>query len=107
MDTKDHWEQVYSKGATDALSWFQLHAAQSMTLIEACGLPKDAAVVDIGGGDSMLVDDLLAHGHRGVSVLDLSAAALASARQRLGAMADCRHMDRGRHHERDVAIPGL
>jgi len=88
MNTKDHWEQVYSRTAPGALSWFQWHASQSMRLIEACGLPRDAAVVDIGGGDSRLVDDLLAHGYGRVSVLDLSAAALASARRRLGPMAE-------------------
>jgi len=87
MDTKHHWEQVYSRTAPDALSWFQMHAAQSMRLIEACGLPRDAALIDIGGGDSMLVDDLLAQGHGRINVLDLSAAALASARRRLGARA--------------------
>jgi SAM-dependent methyltransferase len=87
MDTKDHWEQVYSKTDADALSWFQLHAEQSLRLISDTGLPGTASIIDIGGGASMLVDDLLAHGYSHLSVLDLSAAAMSSARQRLGPLA--------------------
>ena len=87
MDTKAHWEQVYSKTDPDALSWFQLHADQSLRLIRDTRLPCSASIIDIGGGASMLVDDLLAHGYSDLSVLDLSAAAMASARQRLGPLA--------------------
>ncbi len=87
MHNKDHWEQVYAKTPVDTVSWFQPHAEQSVGLIRDTGLPRSAALIDIGGGASMLVDDLLAQGYQDLSVLDLSGAALAAARQRLGAEA--------------------
>ncbi len=84
MQTKDHWEKVYTTKPVAGVSWYQEHAAQSMALIRATGAPKSAAIIDVGGGASTLVDDLLAEGYGSVSVLDLSAAALAAARARLG-----------------------
>ena len=84
MQAKDHWEKVYSSKATNAVSWFQLHAEYSIGLIKATGLGCDASIIDVGGGASTLVDDLLANGFTNVAVLDLSAAALAEARKRLG-----------------------
>lgn len=87
MHSKDHWEKVYSTKATDAVSWFQPHAGYSLSLINAAGVGRDAAVIDVGGGASILVDDLLANGFTNVTVLDLSAAALAAARKRLGTCA--------------------
>ncbi len=87
MDTKQHWEQVYRHSDPDALSWSQPGADFSLRLIRETGLPGTASIIDIGGGASRLVDDLLSHGYSTLSVLDLSAAALASARQRLGPMA--------------------
>ena len=87
MQSKDHWEKVYSTKATDAVSWFQPHADFSVGLIKATGVCRDASIIDVGGGASTLVDDLLANGYTNLSVLDLSAAALAAARNRLGAKA--------------------
>jgi SAM-dependent methyltransferase len=87
MQSKDHWEKVYSTKATDAVSWFQPHADFSVGLIKATGVGRDASIIDVGGGASTLVDDLLANGYTNLSVLDLSAAALAAARNRLGAKA--------------------
>ncbi|MGA7594883.1 MAG: class I SAM-dependent methyltransferase [Gallionella sp.] len=87
MQSKDHWEKVYTTRATDAVSWFQPHADLSAGLIKATGVGLDAAIIDVGGGASKLVDDLLALGYRNLTVLDLSAAALAAARHRLGARA--------------------
>ncbi|MCX7206149.1 MAG: class I SAM-dependent methyltransferase [Proteobacteria bacterium] len=84
MQTKSHWEQVYSSKATDAVSWFQEHAEHSLKLIQNTGLPVSAAIIDIGGGASTLVDDLLDYGYRNLTVLDLSAAAMAAAAKRLG-----------------------
>lgn len=91
MHSKDHWEKVYSSKATDAVSWFQPHAGYSLELIKATGLGRDASIIDVGGGASTLVDDLLANGYTDVSVLDLSAAALAAARNRLGSRASDVH----------------
>jgi SAM-dependent methyltransferase len=84
MQSKDHWEKVYTTKATDTVSWFQPHADFSVGLIKATGVSRDASIIDVGGGASTLVDDLLANGYSNLSVLDLSAAALAAARKRLG-----------------------
>ena len=87
MQSKDHWEKIYSTKAANAVSWFQPHADFSVGLIKATGVSRDASIIDVGGGASTLVDDLLANGYTNLSVLDLSAAALAAARNRLGAKA--------------------
>lgn len=84
MPSKEHWERVYSTNAPTAVSWYQEHAALSFRLIEQAGVPKTAAIIDVGGGASTLVDDLLRAGYRHLSVLDLSGAALQAARARLG-----------------------
>lgn len=84
MQPKQHWEQVYTSKSTDAVSWFQPHAALSLDLIRATGLGKDAGIIDVGGGASTLVDDLLANGYNDLTVLDLSIHALEAARRRLG-----------------------
>lgn len=88
METKQHWEQVYVTKATDAVSWFQPRAETSQRLIHATGVPPTGAIIDVGGGASTLVDGLLAAGYTNLTVLDLSAAALAAARTRLGAAGD-------------------
>lgn len=87
MQQKDHWEHVYETKPTTGVSWFQDHAAQSLRLIAAAGLPRTASIIDVGGGASTLVDDLLAQGYASLSVLDISAKALAAAQARLGANA--------------------
>lgn len=84
MQSKDHWEKVYSAKAPDGVSWFQEHADMSIRLIQATGLPRDAAIIDVGGGAATLVDDLLDDGYNNLTVLDLSDAALAESRRRLG-----------------------
>jgi SAM-dependent methyltransferase len=85
MQPKPHWEQVYATQAAESVSWFQEHAEQSLRLIRATGVPATASIIDVGGGASTLVDDLLRHGYQALTVLDLSCAALAAARRRLGA----------------------
>lgn len=95
MNRKQHWEQVYATKASDSVSWFQEHAEHSLRIIRHTGLGKDAAIIDVGGGTSTLVDDLLAEGYADLTVLDLSAAALAVARQRLGKLADSAHWIEG------------
>lgn len=81
---KDHWEGIYDRKAPDSVSWFQPHAACSLELITRTGIAHDAPVIDVGGGASTLVDDMLAQGFRDLTVLDLSAAALRAAQARLG-----------------------
>jgi len=87
MQPKDHWEKVYSTKATNAVSWFQPHADVSFDLINAIGIGCDASIIDVGGGASVLVDDLLDNGFTDLTVLDLSAAALAAAQRRLDSRA--------------------
>lgn len=84
MPNKDHWDNVYTTKATDSVSWFQEHAQTSLELIHASGINTGAAIIDIGGGASTLVDDLLLAGFTQLSVLDLSSAALEKAKIRLG-----------------------
>lgn len=84
MKPKRHWEHIYATRPTDRVSWFQEHADQSVHLIEATGAPSDAAIIDVGGGASIFVDDLLSRAYTNLTVLDISAAALEAARQRLG-----------------------
>ena len=84
MEPKSHWENVYATKAATAVSWFQAHADLSLRLIAETGASTDASIIDVGGGASTLVDDLLARGYTSLCVLDLSAAALNAARARLG-----------------------
>jgi ubiquinone/menaquinone biosynthesis C-methylase UbiE len=95
MDRKQHWEQVYSTKASDSVSWFQEHAELSLRLIHNTGLGKDAAIIDVGGGASRLVDDLVDEGYTDLTVLDLSSTAITVARQRLGKRADAVHWIEG------------
>ena len=88
MDASEHWDHVYTHKRSDAVSWYQPHAERSLQLIEQAGIAQGAAIIDIGGGTSTLVDDLLARGFANLTVLDLSHAALQTARERLGPHAD-------------------
>jgi len=83
MQTKEHWEKVYTTKAVDEVSWFQAHAGLSLKLIRDAGVALTASVIDVGGGASTLVDDLIAEGFENNTVLDLSAAALSRAQARL------------------------
>jgi len=79
-DKQQHWETVYRTKAPDAVSWYRPHLDTSLALIERAAPDRNTAVLDVGGGASTLVDDLLARGYRDLSVLDISAAALNVAR---------------------------
>lgn len=83
VDRKSHWEAIYQHKLPTEVSWYQAEPQLSLELIEHA-VGKDAAILDVGGGASRLVDCLLAAGYRDLSVLDLSSAALAYAGQRLG-----------------------
>jgi SAM-dependent methyltransferase len=88
MERKQHWEQVYETKAPDAVSWYVPHLGASLRYIKDTGLdPQKAHIIDVGGGESTLVDDLLAAGYRNVSVLDISEKALEVAAERLGSHA--------------------
>ena len=84
MDRKKHWEQVYSTKSTEKLGWYKPHLQTSLTWIKELNLAADAPIIDVGGGASTLVDDLLDAGYRSITVLDISEKALSSVRARLG-----------------------
>jgi SAM-dependent methyltransferase len=81
---KSHWQTVYTTKGENEVSWFQDNPALSLELIDLVRPAHDAAIVDIGGGASRLVDSLLARGFERLTVLDISQAALDVARARLG-----------------------
>ncbi|MCA0301358.1 MAG: class I SAM-dependent methyltransferase [Proteobacteria bacterium] len=81
--TRRHWEDVYKRKPVTDSSWYQPHLDRSLAWIEALARPADA-LIDIGGGASTLVDDLLLRGFQDVTVLDVSGAALTVAKDRLG-----------------------
>lgn len=85
MGLKEHWEKVYTTKQQNEVSWFQPTPAMSLAFIKELGIAKDAAIIDMGGGDSYLVDHLLDAGYTNISVLDISAAAIHRAQERLGA----------------------
>ncbi len=84
MNRRSHWENVYTTKGHDQVSWFREHLDTSLRMIVGTGVEKDAAIIDIGGGASTLVDDLLDHGFADVSVLDISSTAIATSKKRLG-----------------------
>jgi cyclopropane fatty-acyl-phospholipid synthase-like methyltransferase len=81
---KDHWETVYKTKNPDRLSWEQEVPVTSLNFIHSFNLAKTAKIIDIGGGDSKLVDYLLDEGFENITVLDISAKALDKVKQRLG-----------------------
>ncbi|MEN8178106.1 MAG: class I SAM-dependent methyltransferase [Pseudomonadota bacterium] len=83
-DRKLHWEKIYSEKTAREVSWYQKKPALSLQLIHDTGLAHDAPIIDVGGGSSELVDYLCAEGYNNLSVLDISANALAYAQHRLG-----------------------
>jgi len=87
-DRKEHWEGVYQTRRPDEVSWFQPKAALSLELIVSSLPDRNAPILDVGGGASMLVDDLLREGYQDVTVLDLAPSALKAVAGRLGADAD-------------------
>jgi 2-polyprenyl-3-methyl-5-hydroxy-6-metoxy-1,4-benzoquinol methylase len=87
MNTKTHWEHIYETKAPTHVSWFQEHAQYSMQYIHNTGIEKTSEIIDVGGGASTLVDDLIQDGYQNLTVLDLSGTALQVARQRLGSRA--------------------
>ncbi len=88
MSQKDHWEQVYSTRITEKLGWFKPHLQTSLSWIKGLSLTVDAPIIDVGGGASTLVEDLLDAGYRSITVLDISAKALSSVKARTGKKAE-------------------
>ncbi|MBB6372141.1 class I SAM-dependent methyltransferase [Chryseobacterium shigense] len=85
---RKHWENVYETKNPDEVSWTQEKPETSLDFIRSFGLGKESKIIDIGGGDSNLVDFLLEEGYENITVLDISAKALEKAKERLGKKAD-------------------
>jgi SAM-dependent methyltransferase len=88
MNQKDHWEQVYSTRLIQKLGWYEPHLQTSLSWIKGLNLAVGAPVIDVGGGASTLVDDLLEEGYRSITVLDISEKAVSTVRARLGKRAE-------------------
>ncbi len=81
---KAHWEKVFTSKAPTEVSWYQPVPQPSLDFIRQLKIPKEAAVIDVGGGDSFLVDHLIDQGFTNITVLDISSAAIERAKARLG-----------------------
>jgi len=103
MSRREHWESVYRTKAASDVSWYQPEATVSLDLIRRVAPALDAAIIDVGGGASTLVDGLLDAGYRRLTVLDVAGSALAVARRRLGARA--RHVTWIEADVLDVPLP--
>lgn len=91
MDARSHWENVYASKAPDAVSWYRPHLETSLELIEKVAKARSTSIIDVGGGESTLVDDLLAHEYSNLSVLDVSPTAIEVTKRRLGHAAERVH----------------
>ena len=85
MDTKkNHWENIYQSKPANQVSWFQPHLAKSLESIASTRIDKEARIIDVGGGASALVDDLMEKGFKNITVVDISSEALKVSKGRLG-----------------------
>jgi SAM-dependent methyltransferase len=84
LDVKSHWEEIYNTKPPTEVSWYQTNPSLSLNLIETTGIEKGQAIIDVGGGSSMLVDCLLDEGYEDLAVLDISGRSLEIAGARLG-----------------------
>jgi 2-polyprenyl-3-methyl-5-hydroxy-6-metoxy-1,4-benzoquinol methylase len=85
MDTQAHWERIYSTKAPTEVSWFSPHLETSLALVERVASDRSASIIDVGGGESTLVDDLIGSGYQNVTVMDLARTAIEHSKKRLGA----------------------
>jgi 2-polyprenyl-3-methyl-5-hydroxy-6-metoxy-1,4-benzoquinol methylase len=88
MDPRTHWEKVYATKAMDRVSWYRPHLETSLGLIERSASDRSASIIDVGGRESTLVDDLLARGFQNIAVLDVSQTAIEATKERLGQIAE-------------------
>lgn len=84
LNRKNHWENIYQTKALNEVSWYQETPETSLYFFKKFNVPKEAKIIDIGGGDSFLVDHLLKLGYTNLTVLDISEASLERAKKRLG-----------------------
>jgi 2-polyprenyl-3-methyl-5-hydroxy-6-metoxy-1,4-benzoquinol methylase len=88
VDAKTHWEKVYTTKAPDAVSWYRAHLETSLALIERAVDAHSASIIDVGGGESTLVDDLLLRGYKKLTVLDVSPSAIEVTKKRLSSASE-------------------
>jgi len=88
MNVETHWEKIYREKAPDAVSWYRPHLETCLALIEKAAREREASIIDVGGGESTLVDDLLACGYQRITVLDVSQTAIDVTKKRLGPASD-------------------
>ena len=91
MDVKNHWENVYATKAPDQVSWYRRHLETSLALIERAAPAHESSIMDVGGGESTLVDDLLLRGYKNLTILDVSQTAMEVTKKRLGSAAEQVH----------------
>lgn len=84
FDRQKHWENIYQSKRLEEVSWYQPTPKTSLSFLKQFNIPKHAKIIDVGGGDSLLVDHLIDLGYLNITVLDISESALKRARQRLG-----------------------
>lgn len=87
MNARAHWENVYDTRSFDQVSWYRPHLETSLSLIQRATSDRASRIIDVGGGESTLVDDLLNHGHSNITILDISQTAIDVTKARLGALA--------------------
>lgn len=87
-NNKAYWETIYQNKSLIECGWYQPNPVSSLGLIAASQIPKEARIIDVGGGDSLLVDHLLSKGYNNITVLDISQRALEKAKERLGTLAE-------------------
>src|SRR5215813_10586713 len=83
MDVKSHWEKVYAANPPEAVSWYRAHLETSLALVERAAPDRASSIIDIGAGESTLVDDLLQRGYHNLTVLDVSQTAIDVTKERL------------------------
>jgi 2-polyprenyl-3-methyl-5-hydroxy-6-metoxy-1,4-benzoquinol methylase len=88
MNVETHWEKIYREKAPDAVSWYRPHLETSLALIEKAAPERGVSIIDVGGGESTLVDDLVAHGYQNITVLDVSRIAIDVTKKRLGSASE-------------------
>jgi ubiquinone/menaquinone biosynthesis C-methylase UbiE len=91
MDPRTHWENIYKTKAPEAVSWYRPHLETSLALIERAAATLSAVIIDVGGGESTLVDDLVRRGFGNVTILDISQTAIDVTKKRLGQAAEQIH----------------
>lgn len=84
FNRKNHWENIYQTKELENVSWFQPNPKTSVNFFKEFKVSKTAKIIDVGGGDSYLVDYLLDMGYNDITVLDISESAINRARHRLG-----------------------